>query len=81
MLDTQNDAEGLKEFDQLFQTPAAQLGCMCGCTLEELSAPLEQRMLSTDPDDFWRHETGDEGSATEEGVVSGWKYTDMNPAL
>jgi hypothetical protein len=80
-MDTQNDAEGLKEFDQLFQTPAAQLGCMCGCTLEELSGSLEQRMLSTDPDYFWRHGTGDEGSATEEGVVSGWKYTDMNPAL
>jgi hypothetical protein len=54
---------------------------MCSCTLEELSGSLEQRMLSTDPDYFWRHGTGDEGSATEEGVVSGWKYTDMNPAL
>lgn len=46
MSDTSSDDEGLKEFDQLFQTPAALLGCMCGCTLEELSQPFRERLAA-----------------------------------
>jgi hypothetical protein len=46
--DTRCDDEGLKEFDQLFQTPAELLGCMCGCTFEELSQPLQARLNSGD---------------------------------